>query len=270
MKKKIIFIMLVLFPIFVYADEKTIFSLNEVTASPGNNVTINLNLNNNQEFGVLTVRIHYDQTKLEFVSSELNGLTNGIIHGVDDNNEKGLIALYGISLNSKKLMNDNGNILTIEFKIKEDAKEDIPLELEIVDFGLDESKSLEYESKNGIIHIKSDVETVSKDNKLSLTEKFKEEMKEQGIEQEDVIWKSTDENVATVDEEGNVQFKDNGNVVIEGKDTDGNVLYSKEYFIKDNVNRHNGLLASIICLAIFISIVVLIIVIRRRKCKKEK
>ena len=44
--KKIILFLLLLFPTIIFADEITTFSLNEVTASPGNNVTIKLNIEN--------------------------------------------------------------------------------------------------------------------------------------------------------------------------------------------------------------------------------
>ena len=149
MKKIILFFMFLLFPIMINADEKTIFSLDEVTASSGNNVTINLNLQNKQKFGVLTARIHFDNSKIEYVSSELKGLKSGTIKGTDDNNDKGLVAIYAISLNQKKLMADNGNILTIEFKIKDDVSGDIPIELEIVDFGVEGVSNLTKKAAKG-------------------------------------------------------------------------------------------------------------------------
>ena len=71
MKRIILFILLLIFPTIIFADEITTFSLNEVTASPGNNVTIKLNIQNKQSFGVLTARVKYDNTKLEFINSQV-------------------------------------------------------------------------------------------------------------------------------------------------------------------------------------------------------
>lgn len=266
MKKIILFFMFLLFPIMINADEKTIFSLDEVTASSGNNVTINLNLQNKQKFGVLTARIHFDNSKIEYVSSELKGLKSGTIKGTDDNNDKGLVAIYAISLNQKKLMADNGNILTIEFKIKDDVSGDIPIELEIVDFGVDESKSLDYEKKDGVIHIKENVKTVPKKSDESASSDYKEEAKKN--EEDDITWSSTNPEIATVDEDGNVTFNNNGNVTIEAKDKNGNVVYSKDYFVKDKVKKNYPIKVVIIAV---VTIIVLVLIIRRRhKCKKER
>ena len=263
--KKTLLLLLLLFPVIINADEKTIFSINEVTASPGNNVTVNINIKNKQKFGVLTARIHFDNSKIEYVSSELKGLKNGTIKGIDDNNEKGLVAIYGITLSQKKLMSDNGDIVTIEFHIKDNVESDIPLELEIVDFGVDETKSLDYEKKDGIVHIKNNVETVPKNAEQSIEKKYKEENKNENVE-EDITWSSTDEKIATVDKEGNVVFNGNGNVTIEAKDKNGNVIYSKDYFVKDKISKKK----SFIIIFPVVIIIVIFLLIRRRKCKKRK
>jgi len=252
MKKIILFILLLIFPRIIFADNKTIFSLSEVTASPGNNVTINLNIENNQQFGILTLRIHYDNQKLEYVSSQLKGLKSGIVRGTDCNEDKGLIALYAISLNEKKYMSDSGNILTVEFKITDNVFSDIIIELEIVDFGINDSKSLKYETKNGIIHVEDGVETVSKSDKKTLT------VKNHDINENNIEWSSTDENVAIVDNDGNVKFKNGGNVIIEANDSEGNILYNKQYFVKDKLNNKKNYLFPIVCLVIFIFVIYII------------
>ena len=267
MKKIILFILLLMFPTIILADEITTFSLNEVTASPGNNVIIKLNIQNKQAFGVLTARIKYDNTKLEYVNSEVIGL-KAMLKGADKSNDKGVVALYAITLDEKKLMKDNGDILKVEFKINENVTEDIPLNLEIVDFGVNDSKALEYETKDGVIHVKTNVETVTKDKKETLFDKAKEEIKNKEIEKNDIKWTTSDENIATVDKEGNVSFKDNGNVTIEATDSEGNKLYTKDYYVKDKVKKKLKLKTIIIIVIAIITIVV--ITLRRKKCLKEK
>ena len=265
--KKIILFLLLLFPTIIFADEITTFSLNEVTASPGNNVTIKLNIENKQAFGVLTARVKYDNTKLEYVNSEVIGL-KAMLKGTDKNQDKGVVALYAINLDESKLMKDNGDILKVEFKINEKATNDIPLTLEIVDFGVSDSKPLKYEINNGIIHIKNDVETVNKDKTETLYDKAKEEIKDKDIEKDDIKWTTSDENVATVDKDGNVTFKDNGNVSIEAKDKDGNTLYVKDYYVKDKLNKKLKL--STIVIIVITIITIIVITLRRKKCLKRK
>lgn len=263
MNKKIIFLLLLLIPLKVFGADITIFSLNEVSASAGNNVNIILNMDNKEEFGVLTAKIYYDNSKLEYVSSELDGL-NAMLRGSDKNEDKGIIALYAISLNSKQKMNDNGNIMIVEFKIKEDVTEDIPLKLEIKDFGLDENNKLEYTTKNGLIKIKNNIKTVEKNTTDNLMEKFNEEIKSSGK----VEFSSSDEKVATVNEKGMVVFKKNGNVTIEAKDNEGNVIYSKDYYVKEKIKKNYHLKE--ISIGLIIILIITLIIFRRHKCLKRK
>ena len=266
MKRIILLILILIFPTIIFADEITTFSLNEVTASPGNNVTIKLDIENNPAFGVLTARVKYDNTKLEYVSSELIGIKTSL-KGTDKNQSKGIVALYAITLDESKLMKNSGEILKIEFKINEEVTEDIPLELEIVDYGISDTKTLEYNKNDGIIHIKSNVDTVSKDKKENLLDKAKEKIKELE-KQDDIKWTSSDENIAIVDKDGNVTFKDNGNVTIEAKDEEGNIIYTKDYYVKDKV--YKKLKLSTIVIIIITIITIIIITLRRKKCLKEK
>lgn len=268
MKKIITFLILLLFPIITYAENVTVFSINEVTASAGNNVTINFKMDNKQEFGVLAARIHYDTSKLEYVSSEVKGL-KAVLRGSDNNADKGLVILYAINLSGGNLMKDNGNVLITEFKIKDNVTDDIPLEIEIKDFGVDEETPLKYETKDGVIKIKKDVTSVKKDN----TENLKDELDKatessEKKEEDEVTWSTTDDKVATVDKDGNVTFNENGNVTIEAKDSEGNVLYSKDYYVNDKVKKKYPIV--IIASVGVLAILVVLFILRRKKCKKGK
>lgn len=270
MKKIFILVLLFLFPLCVYAADETVFSVNEVTASPGNNVKITLNLNNKQKFGVLTGRIKYDKNKLTYVSHELSGLKNGMLKGAENNEEKGLVAIYGITLSASKLMNDNGNILSIEFKIKDDVTEDIPIEIEIKDFGVDEEKSLPYKVNNGIIHIKSNVSSVKKEDNEKAVNDLKEELKKKEVKEDDITITSSDEDVATVDENGNIEFKNDGNVTIEAKDKEGNVVYSKDYLVNNKVKKINKYIKPIIYIGLSIIAIIIILITRKKKWAKKR
>ena len=267
MRKKIILLILLIFPIFVNAEEKTTFSLNEITAAPGTTVTIKLNIANNPEFGVLTSRIKFDNSKLEYVSGKLTGLKSASIKGLDKNKNKGLIAVYAISIGDK--MSDTGDIATMEFKISDSIKEktDIPLTLEIVDFGINEDKPLEYQTKNGIIHINPNTENVTTQTKESLKEKYQEKIKESNTKEEDVTWSSSDDNIAKVDD-GAIEFKEDGNVTIEARDKEGNIVYSKDYYVKEK-SKNNKSYKHFIIIGIIV-IVTIIILFWRKKWKRKK
>lgn len=267
MRKILFWFLLFLFPFCVHAADKTIFSLNEVTASPGNKVTINLNIDNKEKFGVLTARIHYDKTKLDYDSHNLLGLKNGVLRGADNNADKGLVVLYGVTLSDKKLMTDNGKILEVVFTVKEDVSEDIPLALEIVDFGIDENKNLEYEKKDGIIHIKGNVVNVKPDDKPSFNDDLKEELKKQDVDENDITITSSDEDVATIDENGNIQFKKDGNVTIEAKDKDGKVVYAKEYLVN---NKKKISYKPFIYIGLAIIAILILLIMRKKKWVKRK
>ena len=259
MKKTLLFLILLLFPFGIYADSKTTFSFNDVTASAGNNVTVKLNMNNKQEFGYLTVRILYDNKKLEYVSDKINGL-DAMLRGSDKNKDKGLVVLYAINLSSK-YMKDSGNIWTVEFKVKDDVKEDIPLTLEIKDFGKDENTKLKYEKKDGLIKIKDNVEKVDKTKTDNLNSQVEEK--------DSITWSSTDEEVAKVDENGNVEFNGDGNVTIEAKDENGQVVYSKDYYVKEE-EKCEFPIWIIISVVVFIIIVIVILFVWRKKCQRKK
>ena len=269
MKKILFWLVLFLFPLYVYAADETIFSIKEVTASPGNNVKVVLNINNSQKFGVLTARIHYDKAKVSYVSHNLKGLKNGILRGADNNTEKSMVVVYGITLSDQKLMTDNGDVLEIEFLVNDNVSGDMPLEIEIVDFGLDENTALKYQTKDGIIHIKENVNNVKNDDNEKATNDFKEELKKQDVKDDEITITSSDEDVASVDENGNIVFKKDGNVTIEAKDNDGNTIYSKEYLVNNHITKFNKKILYYGIPALVLLIVILGLLLRRKHGKKK-
>ena len=263
MKKKLflVFIFLMI-PLNIFAEEKSTFSLNEVAASPGNNVTIKLNVENNPEFGILAVKLHYDIEKLEYISSEIKGMKNALLKDAESN-DKGMIALYAITLDKKKLMDDTGTLLVLEFKIKDDVKEDCAIKLEVTDFGKDENTPIEFDSIDGNIKIKNDIESITIDDDVSLNDNIDEE--------KEVIWESSDEEIAAVDDDGNVEFKEDGNVTIRAKDKDDEeTIYEKDYYVKDKVKKKNNKDNNYILIAVGLILLIIVGIVIFKKIRKKK
>ena len=258
--KKLFFILIAIITILPInikeKKKKTTFSLNEVTSTVGSEITMKFNVDNNPEFGILAVKFHYDINKLEYISSKINGLENALLKNVESNN-KGIIALYAITLDTKKLMNDTGNLVEMKFKIKDEVEEDIKIKVEVTDFGKDENTPIEFDSIDGNIIIKKEIEKVYINNTTALNEKIDDK--------NNVVWESSDEKIATVDENGNVEFKEAGNVTIKAKDKENNnVIYEKDYQVetKEKANNYNMIIISIIAILL---IGIIVFLIKRKK-----
>ena len=271
MKKRIIIVIVLLFiPLSINAEETTLFSLNEVNSSPGSTVTVKLNIANNPKFGVLTSRIKYDNNKLEYISGKLDGFKYASIKGIDNSKNKGLVAIYAISIGNKFV--NTGDIAILEFKINDSIKDkiDIPLTLEVKDYGINEDKSLKYNIKNGVIHVNNNTEINITNNKESIKEKYKEKLNEKIIKQEntesDVKKSENGDNITKVDD-GAVDLKDGSNETIKDKDKGENKANRKKKIVKNN-KKESNIKHIIIIISIIIVIAIFSIIYRRKNAKK--
>lgn len=254
---------ILLFTSNVRAEEKTVFSLSNIKASSGEEVTITVNIKNNPKFELLGFKVYYDSSKIEYVSCGINGFSNAMLKDCNINKDKD-ITFYALTMYTEedKLMDDTGDIVDIKFKIKDNVKNDIPLSLDITDYGKTDTEPLDFDIINGKIEISGDIESKIVNEKDILSDKI--------TEKKDITWESSDKSIATVDSSGNVNFKDNGNVTIKALDKDGNIIYEKTYLVNNKIKvSYTKYFVVGIILLIIISIVILVIVKRKKKNEKN-
>lgn len=261
--KILIILIILLFTSNVKAEEKTVFSLSNIKTSSGAEVTIRVNMKNNPKFELLGFKIYYDSSKLEYISCGINGFSNAMLKDCNINKDKD-ITFYALTMYTEdnKLMNDTGDIVDIKFKVKDNVKNDIPLSLDITDFGKTDTEPLDFDIINGKIEISGDIESKSVNEKDNLSHNI--------TEKKDIDWESSDKSVATVDSNGEVKFKDNGNVTITATDSDGNIIYEKTYLVNNKIkgNYTKYILIGASCLIIIATVI--LIIIKRKKKKNEK
>lgn len=224
MKKKILLFLFVFFcfcPSFCQAAEKIEFKMNEITVNTHEEFVVSLHLEHNPGFGVLSSTIVYDQEKLEFVSSEILGLSNAILKGAEKNLD-GNISFFALTVRESKLMEDNGKILTLTFRVKEAVKEDTEIQLIIDNFGKNETSNYDFVVQNGIVHFANKVIVKS-------DEELKEELPSY-VQDKEIVWKSSNEDIAIVDAEGHVIFKKDGDVIITAE-ANGEIILKKDYSV---------------------------------------
>ena len=205
MKKKILFIIIVLvsFSLKVEAAETTTFSISNIDASAGEDITVSVNMKNNPKFGLLGIKVNYDTTKLTYDSCSINGFDNAMMKGCDPNKD-GDIVFYALTIYEEedKLLDDTGDIFDIKFKINDDVTEDIPLELNITDYGETANTKLEYNLENGNIKLSNNIISESVNSQVDLSKEIPKEYNEDKI-----IWESSNQKIATVDDEGNITWE---------------------------------------------------------------
>lgn len=266
MKKKILFIIIVLisFSLNVEAAETTTFSIADIDASAGEDITVSVNMKNNPKFGLLGIKVNYDTNKLTYDSCSINGFDNAMMKGCDPNKD-GDIVFYALTIYEEedKLLDDTGDIFDIKFKINDDVTEDIPLELNITDYGETANTKLEYNLENGNIKLSNNIISESVNSKVDLSKEIPKEYKEDKI-----IWKSSNQEIATVDDEGNITFKKDGNVTITATTDDGEVILEKKYRSNKEIKDNNYKIYIIIGIILIISLVIFIVIKRKKKKKR--
>ena len=240
MKK--IFIILFILVLSIYpnltckAEELPTIKVGSCYAYNGEKVSIPITIKNNKGFSYLGAKIRYDSTKLKYVSSKLRGLNNASMKKID----------IGI--------NDNGEIASIDFEVINNDLEEIPVEITVDSFGKDRT-DIKTKSINGVVKV---IDFAKKGSSLDLSDKVQKRNDEYIVNNKDkkdnktkdedsqvkkaeTIWKSSNEDVATVDKKGNVTFKNNGTVSITARDENNNLLLEKKYKVDDSKSFNSNL-----------------------------
>ncbi len=261
-----LFVFIVFFMMFcsqALAEEKTVFSIDKVKAVSGDTVSVSVSMDHNPKFGYLSISVGYDVDQLTYVDCSINGFSNAMMKGCTKN-EKGSVVFYALTIyeTDDKLMDDTGDIFDIQFEISEAVTEDIPLTLNVTDYGRDTKTNLDFEVENASIEIVSDVILGNVNDSVHL---YNEQLEE--YEREKIIWSSSDSDIASVDEDGIVTFKKEGDVTIVATTEDGDIILEKSYKIynEKSASKSYFWLFGVSIIVVIILILISFFIIRRRK-----
>lgn len=207
-------------PVSVFATEVPTFSISSVNGNPGDEVEVKVSISNNPGIMVMNYKIVYDTTRLERVEFTGYGMGGGV-WTIGENTDK---ALWDGATDSTF----NGDIMTLKFKIKEnapvgDAKISIK-DFDIVNEADDEIIPNMVAGKVSVVAkpvtgISLDKSELSLDQGATATLTATVEPADAGNKK--VNWTSSNEQVATVDN-GVVTAVGAGTATITAKTEDGN------------------------------------------------
>ena len=258
MKKVLLLIILIIscFTINVNAQDKTTFSISKVAASPGNEVTVTVNMRDNPNFQTLSFFVPLNSLLVEYESCSVIGFDGASMKncGLNPRNEITFYA-FMVSKNDDKFFTNSGDILNIKLKVKDGVKEDILLKLTDVSFY--GTGDLEYNLEDGLIKTTGEIENTVINSNEDLSKKVDKD--------KEVTWESSNSDVAKVDKDGKVSFRESGNTTITAKDKNGKTIYEKTYNVNKKKDLPIGLFIGIGIVAV--GIIVLIVLIATKKIK---
>lgn len=268
--KKILLILISIFSIIlldnVKAKELPTFEVGSYDAINGEEFTIPITLSNNKNCSYLGFKITYDTNSLDYVNSSVNGLKNAQIKDIKINDDN-VITLYALTVSEDEFIDDNGTIANITFKVKDQAK-DSKVTIKVTDYGDIDLNKIDFKSIDGTITIYNKVE---KDDEVNINNELDKDTK---VEE----WTSSNEDIAQVDNDGNIKFKSDGEVTITGTDSNGNTI-TKTYKVGDEEDTKKEkedkkkfpiniiIIASVI---LIILVIVIIFIFKNNKLKNAK
>ncbi len=208
----------------VYAEELPTISVGSFDAYIGEKIVVPITIKNNQGCSYLGIKINYDDSSLDFLDSKIKGLENADLKDIQ--RDEDVITLYAMAFQDNKTMKDNGVIAELSFQVKENAVTS-ELRLEVTDYGGEDLVDFDFRQENGIIRIAERKVTNSTED---LTQSLPSS---EGV----VTWKSSDESVTSINEEGIATFSKEGTSKITGLDSDGNIIIEKEYSVVDETKK---------------------------------
>lgn len=219
MKKILLTLILCLcFSLNVKAKELPTFVVGSSNANKGDEIIIPISIKNNVGFAFIGFKLTFDTNSLEYIDGTIKNLDEFEIKQVTLNNKKKIV-FYAITLSSDKMMKDDKQLLELKFKVLKEAQNS-DLKLAVTDYGDSDLNQFKFKVENGKVNILNDAIVGNTENLNN-------------DQEEDVTWESSDNNIAVIDEYGNVTFKDTGEVTITKKNNKGKIIDSKIYNVKE-------------------------------------
>ncbi len=237
----------------VYAQSLPTFKVGKLTYN-NDEISVPLELINNNGFNALGIKITYDTDSLEYIDGNLENLDGYELKGVTENKNH-IIVIYAISTVEETLFKGDGVIANLKFRIKEKAV-DSSLKINVTDYGTNENNYLDFFVENGVIRVPKDAKV---DEKISIKDDNASN------------YTTSNEDVAEVDENGEIHFVGEGDVTIQSKDEYGMVINEHKYVVKSDTSKNKILVVSIFLL-IVVSIISLISfnLISKKKASSSK
>ncbi len=239
----------------VYA-EKTVFQVENQKGKKGENVTVPIEIHSGEEVGGFELSVYYDKEALEFVGLNKGKLIENDNNSLFDYNHKEDKAFIKIVYVVADTVKADGEIVNIEFKLKKDCTDKLPIGMkidEIVD-NTAESNTIAGTTTGVDQEFQKIVDGQSKDNADSVenTENTAQtEQEENASEQEKATSKEETKNGLKENKEKNKEKTKN-------KEKKG--TRKKSY----SVNKLRSIIAGMIVIA-----GILAILIKKKKGKEE-
>ena len=174
-----------LFSIFVFAENKVELSLTDETVYAGEEFKLNLFISDNSKMSGAVIDVNYDNTMLEFVSATqgtiLDNTANVNIKNIDGDNSK----VRFTYLSPSSSVTSEGVLMTITFKALENATGDTNLTISIpnaADFVTQDLQNIAYETSDSVVKIVNTTQNTQKDETTSSTT----ELVSENLNQDDV------------------------------------------------------------------------------------
>ena len=223
--------------LFATSYPDTSLELTSATGKPGDEVTVDVKLNNNPGFRGLSFIVEYDKDKLElekdsddeYTGLEITAFKKAFLHEFQVLQEGKILGSIMAKGYSSSVLTDEGVIGTLTFKIKDGVNEvgSTPLKVTVNSFFINaeddtgEKEEVEdYKTVDGAINIDYNAATSVTLNKSELTlDKGQSETLTATIEPSDaddkvITWTSSKSGVASVDSTGKVTALSKGTTVI--------------------------------------------------------
>ena len=154
----IVSLMMLVLPLFSFADSDPMMYIENVTQNENNNVDLNIimeNIETSRKLVALRIDVKYDPSMLEFVQSKAGKDLKATIKYDEDFPDEGRFSIAILSVGG---LNKDGLYYSATFKIKEGITEDIPINLEIGEAADEDGNAINIKTQGIVIKTHSNNE----------------------------------------------------------------------------------------------------------------